>query len=77
MSTRSLVLDANILIRAVLGNKVRTLITTYSESIDFFTPDVCMADAKKYLPILLEVIMSPFNAIVCSFLKKAERLDVY
>jgi len=54
MSTRILVLDANILIRAILGNKVRNLITTYTGSVDFFTPDVCVADAKKYLPIIFE-----------------------
>ena len=47
-----MVLDANILIRAILGNKVRNLITTYTGSVDFFTPDVCMADAKKYLPLI-------------------------
>ena len=50
MSSSMLVLDANILIRAVLGNRVRTLLTTYAGVVDFFTPDVCMADAQKYLP---------------------------
>jgi len=54
MSSRILVLDANILIRAVLGNKVRDYLLKYSGNIDFVTPDVCMADAKKYLPILFE-----------------------
>jgi hypothetical protein len=49
-----LVLDANILIRAVLGNRVRTLLITYAGVVDFFTPDVCMADAQKYLPLLFE-----------------------
>ena len=54
MSSSMLVLDANILIRAVLGNRVRTLLTTYTGVVDFFTPDVCMADAQKYLPLLFE-----------------------
>ena len=54
MVSRILVLDANILIRAVLGNRVRTLMTKYSDTVDFFTPDVCMADAQKYLPMLFE-----------------------
>ena len=54
MSSSMLVLDANILIRAVLGNKVRTILTTYAGTVDFFTPDVCMVDAKKYLPLLFE-----------------------
>ena len=54
MSSSMLVLDANILIRAVLGTRVRTLLTTYGGVVDFFTPDVCMADAQKYLPMLFE-----------------------
>ena|SRR3990167_8320161 len=54
MSSKLIILDANILIRAILGNKVRTLITDNIERIDFFTPEVCIADAQKYLPILFE-----------------------
>lgn len=53
MSRKALVLDANILIRAVLGQKVRTLIITNAGQIDFFTPVVCFDDARKYLPELL------------------------
>ena len=47
-----IVLDANILIRAVLGKKVRNTIEKYANSSQFFTPDVCFADARKYLPAL-------------------------
>jgi predicted nucleic acid-binding protein len=47
-----IVLDANILIRAVLGKKVRNILEKFINSAQFFTPDVCFADAKKYLPIL-------------------------
>jgi len=54
MSFDTLVLDANILIRAVLGKRVRDLIMTYSESVEFFIPDICVEDANKYLPILFE-----------------------
>ena len=54
MSSHIVVLDANILIRAVLGNKVRSLLITYSESVVFFTPDVCVEDAQKYLPLIFE-----------------------
>jgi predicted nucleic acid-binding protein len=35
--TPALVLDANILIRAVLGKRVRSLIETYAEHVHFFT----------------------------------------
>lgn len=54
MSSRILVLDANILIRAVLGKKVRNLLIAHRQAIDFFTPDICWADAEKYLPVLFE-----------------------
>lgn len=64
MSPRILVLDANILIRAVLGNKVRDLLIRYSGTVDFFTPDVCLADARKYLPVLFEKrLLSPDSAL--------------
>lgn len=53
MSRKALVLDANILIRAVLGQKVRNLIIAYAGQIDFFAPTVCFDDARKYLPDLL------------------------
>jgi len=50
-----IVLDANILIRAVLGRRVRQLIETYaSQGVRFFAPDVAFDDAEKYLPPLLK-----------------------
>lgn len=52
MQNHILVLDANILIRAVLGNKVRQLLFTHNGQITFPTPDTCIDDAQKYLPIL-------------------------
>ncbi|WP_342619289.1 PIN domain-containing protein [Rhodoferax sp. GW822-FHT02A01] len=54
MSNKAIVLDANILIRAVLGKRVRELIVDNAESVQFFAPDVAYADARKYLPALLE-----------------------
>ena len=44
---KALILDANILIRAVLGSKVRNLILDNAEKVRFFAPEVCLADAKK------------------------------
>lgn len=50
-----IVLDANILIRAVLGRRVRELIDAYAvRGIRFFAPDIAFADAEKYLPPLLK-----------------------
>ncbi|MAL01801.1 PIN domain-containing protein [Neopusillimonas maritima] len=51
---KAIVLDANILIRAVLGQKVRNLILTHASSVQFFAPDIAYADARNYLPPLLE-----------------------
>lgn len=53
-SPNILVLDANILIRAVLGNKIRELLLNNSNMVNFFTPDICLQDAKKYLPVIFE-----------------------
>lgn len=50
---KSLILDANILIRAVLGKKVNSLLVQYSNQVVFYTPEVCFQDAEKYLPIIL------------------------
>lgn len=54
MSNKAIVLDANVLIRAVLGKRVRELIVANAETVRFFAPDVAYADARKYLPALLE-----------------------
>ena len=50
-----IVLDANILIRAVLGRRVRQLIESYAaRGVRFFAPDVAFYDAGKYLIPLLK-----------------------
>ncbi|SDI70488.1 PIN domain-containing protein [Paraburkholderia phenazinium] len=54
MSNKAIVLDSNILIRAVLGKRVRELTVEHASSIRFFAPDIAYADARKYLPPLLE-----------------------
>ena len=54
MTGKAIVLDANILIRAVLGKRVRELILGYSQAVKFFAPDIAYADARKYLPALLK-----------------------
>lgn len=59
-----IVLDANILIRAVLGKKVRNTIQKFANSTQFFTPDVCFTDARKYLPVLFEKRNLPANEAI-------------
>jgi predicted nucleic acid-binding protein len=47
---KRVVLDANILIRAVFGEQVLTLLKSYEGSVEFYTPDACLAEAKKHVP---------------------------
>ena len=54
MNGKAIVLDANILIRAVLGQRVRHILFEHAQNVKFFAPDVAYADARKYLPALLE-----------------------
>jgi predicted nucleic acid-binding protein len=50
-----IVLDSNILIRAVLGHRVRWLLEEYAgRGIRFYAPDAAFDDAQRYLPTLLE-----------------------
>ena len=54
MTQRAIVLDANILIRAVLGVRVRQLIGDHAVDVSFFAPDAAYAEAREHLPPLLE-----------------------
>jgi predicted nucleic acid-binding protein len=50
-----IVLDANILIRAVLGRRVGHILDTYtSQGVRFFAPDIAFDEARKHLPQLLK-----------------------
>lgn len=53
-SQKTLVLDANILIRGVLGQRVRNLLKKYEGSVLFYAPEVCFLDANRHLPTLLQ-----------------------
>jgi predicted nucleic acid-binding protein len=53
-SRKGLVLDANILIRAVFGQRVRQILEAYEDVAGFYSPDVCFQDARKYIPDLSE-----------------------
>lgn len=50
---RAIVLDANILIRYVLGARVPALLATHAATIDFLAPDTAFAEARKHLPGIL------------------------
>lgn len=53
MVDRRLVLDANILFRAVLGARVKELIATYADTTTFCAPAVAYGDAERHLPHVL------------------------
>ena len=44
---KGLVLDANILIRAVFGQRVRQILEAYEDVAGFYSPDVCFQDARN------------------------------
>jgi predicted nucleic acid-binding protein len=49
---KRLVLDANILIRACLGVRVRQLIAEYSDSVDFYVVAPTVEEASRYVTTL-------------------------
>jgi predicted nucleic acid-binding protein len=53
MPARPIVLDANILIRSVLGEKVPALLASHAATIDFLAPDTAFAEARKHPPTIL------------------------
>jgi predicted nucleic acid-binding protein len=62
-----LVLDANILIRAVLGSRVLALLGKYARQVEFLTPDTAFDEAREKLPGILErrkVLVAPAMAIL-------------
>jgi predicted nucleic acid-binding protein len=53
MSPRKrIVLDANILVRAVFGLRVRSLLQAYEEDVAFYCPEVCFDDARRHIPVI-------------------------
>lgn len=53
MAGKSLVLDANILIRAVLGQRVRRILAHHAANISFFIPETAYAEAEEHLAALV------------------------
>jgi predicted nucleic acid-binding protein len=58
------ILDANILIRAVLGKRVQEILETHSAKVRFFAPDTAFAETREHLPgILLKRGIDPEPAL--------------
>ena len=56
-----LILDANVLIRAVLGSRVSQLLRKYALETEFLAPDTAFAEAREHLPWILERRGMPAN----------------
>jgi predicted nucleic acid-binding protein len=52
VADRRLILDANILVRAVLGTRVRTLIEQYAGAVQLLAPDTAFAEVEEHLPAI-------------------------
>ena len=52
-AAKTIVLDANILIRAVLGRRVLGLLIRYASLVRFVAPEEAFADARTYVPDIL------------------------
>jgi hypothetical protein len=48
---KGLVLDANILLRAVFGPRVRELLEAFEDEVTFYSPNVCFDDAENRSPM--------------------------
>jgi hypothetical protein len=53
MERKALVLDANILVRAVLGQRVRLILEAMRIGIAFFVPETALAEAQEHLAALV------------------------
>ena len=42
-------LDANILIRAVLGIRVRRILENFADRVSFFVPELALSEAQEHL----------------------------
>ncbi len=60
---RAIVLDANILFRAILGTKVPEQLNRYKTRVDFFTPTFCYEELRKHIPKIAKVKILPIEPL--------------
>ena len=51
---RLLVVDANILVRAILGLQVLSILRKYADRVRFISPDQAFSEARTHIPRILE-----------------------
>jgi predicted nucleic acid-binding protein len=67
-----LVLDANILLRAVFGQRVIHLLETFQESVVFCAPEVCFEETRRYIGDLAKRRGTPEEAALAVLEKVGE-----
>ena len=75
MTARRIVLDANIVIRAVLGTRVPALIAEYGERVSFCVPTHVVTEAARSLSVIAQkrgADPEPFLAALDAFCEVAE-----
>jgi predicted nucleic acid-binding protein len=63
MTARAIVLDANILVRAVLGSRVPELLAAHAAQATFLAPDIAFDEAREHLPTVLAKRGKPAEGI--------------
>ena len=63
MASRALVLDANILLRAVLGSRVSQLLADHAAGVTFLAPDIAFGEVREHLPAILAKRGQPAEAV--------------
>jgi predicted nucleic acid-binding protein len=74
-----LLLDANILMRAVLGRRGRELLEKYGGRIEFVAPDVAFEEARRHLPLVIErrkLHVEPFLAYLDSLANVVQTVEL-
>ncbi|HLG98877.1 MAG TPA: PIN domain-containing protein [Bryobacteraceae bacterium] len=61
-----LVLDANVLIRAVLGSRVLGLLRKYAGQVEFMAPVGAFHEAQEHLPAILEARKIPVAPVMAA-----------
>jgi predicted nucleic acid-binding protein len=67
--SKLIVLDANVLIRGILGKRVPQLLEEHGEEVRFFTAQICYVEIRQHLPAILKrrkLSPKPFLAAVDS-----------
>ena len=53
--SRPLVIDANVLMNVVFGKRARQILRSSVASTSYYTPDQCIADARKHVPVVAAI----------------------